>query len=960
MFWKKLVAQTSHYTFVCSLVFIGLIALSPATEAAVKVQVTMKNINDWGAGFQVQTRIHNTGTDEINGWTLSFDASFEIQQLWNARIVSHNGSNYVVENAEYNNVIAPNDEVEFGFNATPGGSTMPVVFTVNGDDTDSGSDPDPTPTPGPTPTPELSCATVDENQNIVLTCPAGQVITSVDFASYGTPGGSCGSFTTGSCNASNSVSVVSGACNGKNSCSLIANNNIFGDPCYGTVKKLAAQVACGMEQDPTPTPTPKPTPVPIVCNDNPTYGPRELKLLTRLEYQNSLEDLVGIDFNVADSVPFDTLIEGYFNNAFTPVSESHADAYLSVAKKVSAWSAQRNFQGVVDCGFDSNGNMSMSYQECENLFLSDFGSRVFRRPLTSAELSTYQAVFDNNLTGGDIKVGLELGMSALLSSPRFLYRSEAGTSVQNLLNGNGSDTVDEATVNGADFQIKSTGSADGSSWNIWSNGYIQNNFTLADDALIRINMKGDVAQNVWPEMELAIDDTVVATRTIGTSNYQDYEFSFIGYGGSHQVQIRFTNDYYGNGEDRNLYVQSVTVSGTQSDEPPVADLDLSTLDSDAYVLSNYEIASFLSYTFTGSTPDEVLLTAASHGELSTQAQLQHQAARLLATDKAKEHMGVFVAQWLGSDEIIGAQKDSTLFPDFTPEIGKAMAAEVKAFFTHVFYDDSQTFSDLFSADYVFVNKPLASYYGLGDVGTNSNDPKDFVKVDATNAHRGGLMTMGAFLANEADLTKSSPIKRAANVRIRILCQDIPQPDGGIPDLRIELMEALLKELDGKVITTREFIAEITKNSPCSYCHDEIINPLGFTFEDYDASGRYITVDHNGLSIDSSGMLIGVDSMNDGKIIDFTGGKDLSNKFAQLESVQACFSANVFRYAMDIGHDAIDAKNDKVGELTDEEKADYECSVDALSETLATSNSMSDLFSRLGTLDLVRFRKQRDR
>jgi hypothetical protein len=679
-----------------------------------------------------------------------------------------------------------------------------------------------------------------------------------------------------------------------------------------------------------------------------------------VEYQNSIEDLVGIDFDVADSIPFDTLIQGYANNAFTPVTENHADAYLSVAKQVAAWSAARNFQGVVDCGFDSNGNASLSYQECQTRFLGDFGTRVFRRPLTSAERATYQAIFADKLTGGDIKVALELGMSALLSSPRFLYRFEAGTSVSDLQNDTGGDTTNAVTINGADFQSKSTGGADGSAWNIWSNGYIEHEFTLADDALIQLSMKGDAAQDVWPKMELAIDGNVVATETVKTSDYKLYEYGFMGYEGARKVQIRFTNDHNQDGEDRNLYVQSATVSGIASAPNIGEHIDLSKLDNDAYVLSDYEMASFLSYTLTGSTPDEALLTAAENGELVTQAQLEAQVQRLLATDRAKAHMGVFAAQWLGTDEVAGAQKDSDLFPDFTPEVAEAMAAEVKAFFTHVFYDESQGFSDLFSANYVLVNNALAKYYGLDSVGTDSSDPKDFVKVDATSANRGGLMTIGAFLANEADLTKSSPIKRAANTRKRILCQNIPQPDDSIPDLRIEKMEELMEALDGKVITTREFFAEITKDKPCSFCHDEIINPLGFTFEDYDASGRHITVDHNGLSIDSSGTLYGVNTLGDGQSIDFTGAKDLSNKFAELESVQGCFSANVFRYAMDIGHDVIDATNAQVGQLTDEEREDYTCSVDTLSETLASSNSMSELFSKLGTLDVVRFRKQRDR
>ncbi len=687
-------------------------------------------------------------------------------------------------------------------------------------------------------------------------------------------------------------------------------------------------------------------------------------MLTRVEYQNSMEDLVGIDFNVSDSIPYDALIEGYFNNAFTPVTENHADSYITVAEKVAAWSAQRNFQGVVDCGFDNNGNASVSNQECQSRFLKDFATRAFRRPLTGAEMTIYQGLFDTGLTGGDIKVGLEQAITALLTSPQFLYRSELGTSVQDLQNGNSGTVVagDAVTVKGENFQNKSTGGGDGSGgWNIWSEGYIQNSFDLANDALFQVSMKGDPAQGVWPNMELAIDGAVVATQTVDSNSYKVYEFSVNGKAGTHQVQIKFTNDFNQNGEDRNLYVQSATVSGTQSEESNVSDaIDLTALDSDAYVLSDYEMASFLSYTLTGSAPDAQLLEAAKNGELVTEAQLQQQAERLLATDRAKQHLGVFAAQWLASDEVIKAQKDSTLFPDFTEDVRKAMAAEVKAFFTHVFYDKNQGFSNLFDADYVFVNRPLANYYGLGNVGSNSSDPAQMVKVSATSAHRGGLLTTGSFLANFADLTESSPVKRAINIRKRILCQDPPSPDATIASFRAEKADALIKELKGQVISNRDFVGTITKETPCSSCHEEIINPLGFGLEDYDAAGRYRTSDSNSLPIDASGILYGVNSLFDSNIVAFQGAKDLSNKFADLEPVQFCFAANVFRFALDTGHDEIDAANESRGSLTDEEKQDYSCSVDTLSEILASSNSMAQLFSRLGSLDLIRFRKQRVR
>ncbi|MEO5729220.1 MAG: M12 family metallo-peptidase [Byssovorax sp.] len=92
---------------------------------------------------------------------------------------------------------------------------------------------------------QARCATANEGGTATLSCPAGKVITSVSFASYGTPGGSCGSFSTSSCNAASSASVVNNACLNKASCAVAATNQVFGDPCGGTVKRLSVQYACG-------------------------------------------------------------------------------------------------------------------------------------------------------------------------------------------------------------------------------------------------------------------------------------------------------------------------------------------------------------------------------------------------------------------------------------------------------------------------------------------------------------------------------------------------------------------------------------------------------------------------------------------------------------------------------------------------------------------------------------------
>jgi hypothetical protein len=103
----------------------------------------------------------------------------------------------------------------------------------------------------PPPGPNALCGRVSEGGTITLAAPPGEIITSVDFASYGTPLGACGGFYLGTCNATSSQSVVEAACLGKQSCTIDADNATFGDPCYGTVKRLYVQATAGSQ--PTPT-----------------------------------------------------------------------------------------------------------------------------------------------------------------------------------------------------------------------------------------------------------------------------------------------------------------------------------------------------------------------------------------------------------------------------------------------------------------------------------------------------------------------------------------------------------------------------------------------------------------------------------------------------------------------------------------------------------------------------------
>src|SRR5262249_21599529 len=97
-----------------------------------------------------------------------------------------------------------------------------------------------------------------ENDAATLTCPTGQIIDSIVFASFGTPTGSCGSFAASDCDAASSEATVQSTCVGKSSCSVTAANGTFGDPCHGTTKKIAIEVSCvpGTPTQPEPSTAP--------------------------------------------------------------------------------------------------------------------------------------------------------------------------------------------------------------------------------------------------------------------------------------------------------------------------------------------------------------------------------------------------------------------------------------------------------------------------------------------------------------------------------------------------------------------------------------------------------------------------------------------------------------------------------------------------------------------------------
>ncbi|MCU1330788.1 MAG: hypothetical protein JWN34_6158 [Bryobacterales bacterium] len=260
-------------------------------------------------------------------------------------------------------------------------------------------------------------------------------------------------------------------------------------------------------------------------------------------------------------------------------------------------------------------------------------------------------------------------------------------------------------------------------------------------------------------------------------------------------------------------------------------------------LSDWELASRLSYFLWSSIPDDELRRAATVGELKNPEQVQKQVRRMLADPKARRVSTEFFGQWLGFyrfDQFKGV--DTGRYPEFTDKVKSSMYDEAVSFFEYV-VRENRPISEILFADYSFLNKPLAKYYGIAKEVKSEDAPQ---KIDGANAfNRGGLLRLGAVLTVTSAPLRTSPVKRGDWVLRRILGTPVPPPPANV---------GKLPEDDKQFGTTvRERLEAHKRNATCATCHVRI-DPLGFPLEHYDSTGRWREKYVDGTAIYDGGVL----------------------------------------------------------------------------------------------------------
>lgn len=316
-----------------------------------------------------------------------------------------------------------------------------------------------------------------------------------------------------------------------------------------------------------------------------------------------------------------------------------------------------------------------------------------------------------------------------------------------------------------------------------------------------------------------------------------------------------------------------------------------TRTGDVVPLTNYEVASRLSYMLWNTMPDAELLRAAKANELDQATKVAAQAARLLDDPRASDVMASFHAQLMNVAHYETISPAAAFFPKAPAKLGALAAAETDAFVRKV-GSGGGGFAELLTGKSTFVNKDLAGLYGL--TGSFSDA---FVEAPLDPSQRSGLLTQVGFLASNATTTTPDPIHRGVFVARRILCEHISAPpDNATP----------LPPPSGR--TNRETVEAHTQQpgSICINCHGSTINPLGFPFENYDATGAYRTTDTN-KPVDAA-----TDPMIDGEQIHVKNAVELAFAISKSEDAHACYASHWLEFAY--GRPSVDVDDPLVNRL----------------------------------------------
>ncbi len=293
--------------------------------------------------------------------------------------------------------------------------------------------------------------------------------------------------------------------------------------------------------------------------------------------------------------------------------------------------------------------------------------------------------------------------------------------------------------------------------------------------------------------------------------------------------------------------------------------------------NEFDTASRLSFGLWDSLPDKPLETAATEGKLATHEEITRQLQRMLPDMRTRSKLREFFLSWLKISQPRDLSKDPKLYPEFTADVISDLRTSIELSIDDMLNSGSADYRQFILSDAIYLNGRLAKVYGA-----KLPDKASFEKVDFEPEHRAGVLSHPYLLASLAYTNASSPIHRGVFLTRNVLGRVLRPPPKSVAPLPPDLHAGL---------TTRERVALQTQPEACQGCHG-MINPLGFTMENFDAIGRFREVDSK-HPIDSTGSYL----TQSGKVEKFNGEKDLAAFLASSKESQDAFVKKLFQHTI---------------------------------------------------------------
>ncbi len=565
---------------------------------------------------------------------------------------------------------------------------------------------------------------------------------------------------------------------------------------------------------------------------NPNPGTVGLHRLNRSEYANAIRDLLGLEIDASTLLPSDDSSEGFDNIADAlGVSPALLERYVSAATKISRVAVGDPAISPSTATYRVPGDLAQS-DHLEGLPLGTRGGLLVHHTFPLDAEYTFH--IRSRVGGlGNVRQARDEDLEVTLNDARVQLVKLAPSIDFTMPVKAGPQTIGVAIV-------KNTAPGDDDLWQVYLSTSGVQSVAIVGPANGAGSGDTPSRRRIFVcQPSSASEEIPCARRILSTLATRAFR------GSASDADLETLLSFYQTGRNKGGFERGIEMAVQRMLVDPRFIFRFerepdNVAPGAVYRITDSELASRLSFFLWSSIPDEELLKLAGAGKLHEPAVLEQQARRMLSDERAEALVSNFAGQWLYLREVKNARPQTK---DFDENLRQSFRHETELFFDSIIREDRSVL-DLLNADYTFVDERLARHYGIPDVYGSQ-----FRRVTLQDDARRGLLGQGSILLVTSVANRTSPVARGKWVLENILGSPPPLPPPNVPSLD----DAAGASAHREPASVRQKMEQHRSNAVCAACH-KIMDPIGFSLENFDLTGKWRTMDGT-APIDASGQMV---------------------------------------------------------------------------------------------------------